>query len=410
MAITVIQQPSGFMPGTNDQWFTATSTQTAQPNFKFYITGTAFYFNGISYTSTVYTYALSNPPDSILRFNAKAIAEDFIKHFVSLTPGSGFQKCENGLVKVVVNIGEYYGATPAIYVGSNITYYAWNGVLSYLDYVNYATTDYVANNGAAFPILNSYPDQRVTTTSRAFLNVLAGGDNVVQKAVITSTDGVSSASGTIGNSFYLTGNWYDSYVALDVSVRTLKVLLGVNFIAVSGTSYTVKLYDNANVLRKTVTFNYTDICTKYHLYQLIYLNKKGGFDHFMFELDSSPSIDVTRTKVKHHPYYDPAATGAQSYTQYTPQVKTLNSSYGDKIKIKTDWLTTDQMVKLEDLITSPVIYLQDLEAPAPYNYTSTFPVDIDQASFEPKNDRRDKLFNLELTVKFSNLNPRQKGV
>lgn len=405
MAITIITTPATHTPCFNDQWFTATSSQTAQANFQFYVTVTVHYHNGTTWTTNVNNEAINTPPDGILRFNARSYGEKYIKHYIPIS-ATGWNRCLNGVLKIVVNVGERYGSTPAVYTGSNQTYYVWNASLTYEQMVGYAASNYVASNGSAFPILNDYPDTKSSTYSQNFLYILAESDNVIQKARITSTDGSSIYTFDITNTLLASGNWYDRYLSLNVSPRYLSVVGGVNWGGVVGTQYSVQLYDNTGTLRKTVVYDYSSVCTQYYRYQLIYLNHKGAFDHFNFELISEEEYDIVSSKVKTTPYSDPSGAGTMTLLNWTQTEKVNNVQVKKSLKLNSNILSEAQSLTLKDLVTSPVVYLQDLDS---NQYTYIYAVNNALTKYKRVRNFNNKVPNLLADVDMSYVNNRQKG-
>lgn len=414
MAITNIKTPATHTPAFNDQWFTSTSTQTAQPNFQFYVVITVHYYNGSSYTSTSYNVPINNPPDSVMRFNAMSYVRNRIKPYTPFNV-TGWQKVVNGIVKVVVNVGERYGTTPAVYSGSNYTYYAWNASLSFkeqgdfLTSGSYLASTYVANNGATFPILNDQPDIRVSQYSQNFIYILCDSDNVISKARVHSNDGATIPTTSffdITNTMLASGNWYDRYLCLNVAPYVMASLGGGNWLAVAGTTYTVDLYDNAGVVRKTVSFNYDDVCSKSDKYQLMYLNKKGATDTMFFELVSEIDWTNEKTEVSHTPYYDLTASGAMEYTirQATKFVTSVKEQKG--MKVRTNWITDAQCTTLIDNASSPITYIQDVNT----SPTIIYPCIIKDGKYRENKKFNSKLHNLETTIEIANTNYRQSGV
>ena len=404
MAITLIQTPATHTPCFNDQWFTATSSQTAQPNFQFYVTVTVHYHNGTSYTTAVDNEACNLPPDNILRFNVRSYGENYIKHFVQYT--TGWSQCLNGVLKIVVNVGERYGTTPAVYTGANTTYYVWNAGLSYNDYAGYAVASYVAVNANPFPILNNYPDTRTNEYSKNFLYILAESDNVISKATIVNNDGVTQTTFDITNTLLASGNWYDRYLRLNVSPYSLAIVGGVNWIAVPGTTYTVQLYNNVGVLKKSINYSYEHVCTKFFRYGMYYLNPKGAFDYCFFEMVSEQDLSIDRTKVKHTPYSDPTASGAMVYTSLTPTTLVYSTQYGKTMKVRSNWLTETQVATLSELIISPVIYLDEVQA----SFAVFYPVINIDSKYKLNKNFNTKMFNLEANIELAHSNNVQKGV
>lgn len=407
MAVTVTQTPFTYNPASNDQFFSASSNQTAQPNFNFYITATVFFNNGAAWTSQNYIERYANGPDGFVRFNARHLTESYIKHLFEYVGISNWRELVNSLIKVTINIGEEYGATPVIYPGVNTTIYNWNASLTFLTMQSggFIQNNYVCQNGSTFPLLNDLPDLKTTSLSVNLINLLSFTDNVITKATITSTDGVSTATFDIANPFFASGNWYDAYIRLNVGPAYLAAIGGVNWIGIPGTTYTVDFYDNpVTVRRKRITLSYTDVCSRYDKYQMIYLNSKGAFDWFIFEMISTSDTRITRTNVRHQPYSDPTLAGIWSYDSLGRTDFTLSTSYQDSIKLNSDWMTAAQLLKLKDLVTSPVVYLQDLTTGLVYAVNNKDTVYIKKRKFN------DKLLNLEINVAFANLEFRQRGI
>lgn len=411
MAITLITTPATHTPAYNDQWFTATSTQTAQPNFQFYVTIIVHYHNGTAYTtSPTFVEPINTPPDGIMRFNARSYAENYIKNFIALSQAS-WSQCLNSILKIVVNVGERYdsGAPPALTVfpGANTTFYVWNASLAFPDFgAAYNQYNYVAVNASPFPILNDYPDIRASEYSQNRLYILAESDNVIKKARVHSTDGFGATFFDIGNPFLASGNWYDRYICLNVSPSRLAALGGAGWLGVPGTTYTIDLYNNAGVVKKSISYSYSDVCSKFFKYQQIYLNTKGAFDTMFFEMVSEEEHEATRTKVSHTPYRDPAGTGAMTY-QPSQATTFINSVKENKsLRIRTDWINETQSPLLKDLVFSPQGYIQEVQGSAVIYYAAN-PA---ESKYARKRHFNGKLFNLETNIELAYSSFRQSGV
>lgn len=409
MAITLITTPATHTPAFNDQWFTATSTQTAQPNFQFYVTIIVHYHDGTAYTtSPTFIEAINKPPDSIMRFNGRSYAENYTKHFIALAQAD-WSQCLNGILKIVVNVGERYdvAGVPTIFAGANTTYYTWNAGLGFTDMgAAYVASNYVATTGSSFPILNDYPDTRCSDYSQNRLYILCASDATITKARVTSTDGMAISFFDIANPFLSSGNWYDRYLCLNVSPSRLAAIGGGGWVGVPGTQYAIALYDFAGVVRKTIIYEYSDVCSKFFKYHQLYLNSKGAFDHCFFEMVSEENYSINRTKVKHTPYYDPAATGAMTYQPSQAESFTYSTEYNKSLIIQTDWITETQSNLLKDLVVSPVVYVQEAQGSA----VIAFAANNTDSKYARKRHFNGKLFNLVCNLDMAFTNYRQKGV
>jgi hypothetical protein len=363
MAITVVQNITAntHVPAYNDQWFTATSSETAQPNFQFYVSVTIYYNNGTSWTTKVYREAINTPPDGFLRFNVKGYTRKFIKNYFPIlaTISNAFSRCTNGALKVKVNIDERYGTTPTIYPGANVTYYVWNASLTDMEMYTYSQNNYLSNNGATFIPLNDLPDNRILHYSQGALYFLCASDNVISKAEVVNNDGMTQLSFNITNPLIASGNWYDRYISFQLNPSYLAAAGGANWIAANGTTVTINFYDNANVIRYIYRFVYNEICTKFYNYNVIYLNKKGGFDYKNFELVSEDNYNIEKTKMITNHYEDSSATGYNNIFPWNASQKTNTVQLQNSLTLNTNWLSDSQITALLELVSSSVVYLQD---------------------------------------------------
>jgi hypothetical protein len=126
-------------------------------------------------------------------------------------------------------------------------------------------------------------------------------------------------------------------------------------------------------------------CTLYDKYRICWMNRMGGYDYFNFNLDSKRVIDVART-------------------EYT---KTLSRSYavgdrGDQViatradityLINSDWITEEDSIWLESLITSPDVYHLDI--------LNKLPIMVLDTNYETKTYLRNQIFNMQLNFRYA---------
>ena len=74
MAITITHKPQTIAPGFNQLMFRATSTQTAQPNFNYYVTVNV---DGVALTPM----PLPARPTGDLILDIKPLVRDYLKHY-----------------------------------------------------------------------------------------------------------------------------------------------------------------------------------------------------------------------------------------------------------------------------------------------------------------------------------------
>lgn len=126
-------------------------------------------------------------------------------------------------------------------------------------------------------------------------------------------------------------------------------------------------------------------CTLYDKYRICWMNRMGGYDYFNFNLDSKRVIDVARS-------------------EYT---KTLSRDYavgdrGDQViatradityLINSDWITEEDSIWLESLITSPDVYHLD--------GLNKLPIMVLDTNYETKTYLRNQIFNMQLNFRYA---------
>jgi hypothetical protein len=118
-----------------------------------------------------------------------------------------------------------------------------------------------------------------------------------------------------------------------------------------------------------------------------YLNKLGGFDVFNFNKNTINEIDIERKQFK-----APLPIG---YSK-TDRLKTnYNTTINDKITINSDWISEEESLLLEQLATSPIIYLER----SPTDFVA---VNILNSSYEIKTFLTDrKMFNVTFEIEYT---------
>ena len=154
------------------------------------------------------------------------------------------------------------------------------------------------------------------------------------------------------------------------------------------------------VTSETLTYTIDDACTKNDVLVFHWLNKYGGFDSFAFIRANTQKADITRAN-----YKNPTGTisgSTYSYSAADNQNTVFDTRIKDKIEVLSDWLTDAESVWLEELVTSPEIYLDD----ATYGLVA---VNVVDKAYEKKKAVSYKAFNLKLTFEYSFIRNRQRG-
>ena len=203
--------------------------------------------------------------------------------------------------------------------------------------------------------------------------------------------------------FSTTGSYYLPYFATSTSAVTVVIngststitpavansMLNVN-IAVGATSdYTVVIGG--------VTYNVSVICeTVFKKYVIHFLNQFGGFESMSFHKASKTTNDIERKEWQQLPFRvdSSGVVTVKSGSIMYDQRSTFGVKVMEKLKVSTDLLSDAEYTWLLQLLSSPIVYLEDAG--------TLYPVVITDNSYDQKQYTIDGLNNLELNLEFGN--------
>lgn len=409
MAITLLQSPDAYTPGSNSQRWVASSNQTAQPNFAYTIVITD------NITSTPYTFQYPpHPTTGELIFDGQPFVERFLNHYIPINL-FGWQK-STGIRQITVNIGETYGATPVYHVGANQSYKVWNAVEDYLRFPDYDLDDYVYDaRTQKFTYLSSLIDCNTYSNKSDYLYALTSQAGDFETLVIEcyNSAGVIIGEYNIDNPHEASTTYTDKYLCIDIGYKGLininsgqvTVISGTLPIITSSVAY-YKVYDLSfsitpaqgnQTLLKTVTV----ACErKYDVYTIHYERKNGAFETIHFSKRSEESISTDRTTYKRIPFIH--TTGSSTYSRSTGVEQQLDAGTKRILKLNSDWMTPEAIEVHQEILDSANIYLDD-------SSTLDYPkLKCIQSSYKI-NKGFDKMENISLDFEYSHENRRQRG-
>ena len=358
MALVITQQPLTYMPMGNSQFFSATSTNTAQPNHTYTVVATDIA------SSESRTYQIPARPDGAMVFDAKSFAEQYISTVLTYLP-SGWQKFP-AVKKIRVNVGETYGSTPTYYAGSNIDYYVWNGIVDYLPFVTYAAENYYYD--ASVPYTNTFygitSDITYSLRSSYLMVLNKFGGTALSSIRIRTFNSAGSILGVykIDNPYATPANLSESYVSIDIGHKGLTGISAGLVTVVSGTypimTSSVASYEVSGV--RGVNFdlikNFTVNCeARYTVYTVHFLAKNGGFGTIHFNRISEFNLSKSEQTYKVNP--NQLTSGAYGYAYETAVERQLTVETQAVMTLRTDWLTDEQVNFYEEILDSPICYL-----------------------------------------------------
>lgn len=391
-------------PANNRMLYTLSSTNTAQPNFRYiadiYINGSPDY-NRLE--------VVGHPTYSSGVVDISGIVQTFLdSHPEDNT--TTFKQCGNHVCGFTVQFGEKYGASSGITTYPNITSksaLAFNGVFDEREYLSYDFRSYIVNDSDS-NLLTDCPRIEVTTTDKYCVGYLNTTTNSAKYLRIRTfeADGSFQDEVTILNPYNTVSSNGTRSVDIDVSYAWLTTLVtadlatGTAPFIVSNTSYyTVDLLDSTlTQSTETITVYIVEQCSKSTPVRFKFMNNYGHYDYFTFLGASRKITDIKRSNYKSD-NYKWSASGYLGNSRYrgNTQHQTVLS---DAFTINSDWITEDQSIWLAQLVDSPDVFI--------YDGSDLVSVNIIDSSYETRYEASQQLFNLTVTYKLSYNRKRQR--
>lgn len=195
------------------------------------------------------------------------------------------------------------------------------------------------------------------------------------------------------------------YRRLDIGVGTqnLSNSFGINWASSNYSYYTMTYLQNGVTASETLKYRLKSECSPYssnEWVRVLWLNRQGGWDYFTFTRDVKKSVSITRSEYNRILDWD-YEVGDRGRTIFATKAE-------EQYTIQSNWITDNEAKWLEELMTSPEVYIIGNDSDTYYSGLSTsykLPIIVTQNSYEVKTTMRDKMFNFVLTYKMAyNLN------
>jgi hypothetical protein len=268
--------------------------------------------------------------------------------------------------------------------------YTWNGTRQYLQGDTNFTGQFILAS-ASTDFLTDWPS---STYKPVQLDDYETVSMILQGATnsILYVDTYNS-SNTLLNTYGFTISNSNNYRRVDFGI-------GPKNLSNSGVSFTdvdnYRFYTKYAGVTSSV-FRYYKIdtqCSNYEKVRVTFLNRAGGFDYFNFTLDSKRSVSVSRTEYEQVLAYN-YSVGDRGKT-------ILSQTAEPKMTITSNWITEKESMWLEQLITSPEVFV--LGNSSVLNTAATgykLPIIVTDNSYEVKTYLRNQVFNLQLNFKYA---------
>ena len=395
MAITITQQPQDLTPAYNNQYITAISNQIAIADFKYVVTVE------VNTSGQIYTENILQRPDGYLVFDAQQWVKNYIEHYFNptLSLATPIEVATNKSVAVKIIITEFYSGVLQTANKLTINYNAFDGCLNDKAFANYSFYDYLFNENVGKLFLSKTvntitPDNRLMLGQDLFLHFIQNTAVPINNIIINLQRG-SVIIDTVTIASMPTSTAYNTFVMrLNSTMFTTATPQVGDFIKIA-------FRNAANTVILLYSITLKELCTKYKDYVLYYLDRDGNILFFHFEKLSKINFNkkvnsVTLQKNKLNIAFQ------YKSNSWDREVHNISTIIDSTISLNTDWITEAQSTQLNDLFSSPIVYLWD--------GTEYRPVTITTNSYEEYKLDNESLFNYNVTCSFDTTETRQRGI
>lgn len=337
-----------------------------------------------------------------------------------------FSRQKSNLIKVVVAVYSQYELGGTVFLPLNILgedYAFFNGVQPYEQgSTDFDDTKYLLNDNTKEFLTYTSPtiERKVRLGDYhtfAFLNgkfkragsilSLSSQPNVVS---ITFKDASGSTLGTNtltnntindGSSLFTTTIEDEDLIQgslLYVGVGPANIVNRGGSIPANTVTYTVQAFDGSGSASSAVyTFRLEeDDCKGFETIRLAYLNRLGGYDYYNFTKKSTRTVDTNRGLMKHNPvHFGNVYASRQNFIGGTGVYRSRSVEI---IEANTDYITENEAAALEELFTSPSVYIQDTT-----QTPDTFlPVVVTEKTYTKQTTANDALKQYVISIEKSN--------
>ena len=155
--------------------------------------------------------------------------------------------------------------------------------------------------------------------------------------------------------------------------------------------YTVGVKAGGTARSELLRFNIVDADCVYPLMRLTWLNRYGAWDYFNFSKRSTRMLQITRDEYTKQ--FGTWAGTTYSYAKWERGRKAFNIQAKEQVVINTDYISEANAAWLEELLTSPDVYLMDTD--------NSKPIIITNSSYAIKTVTNDKLIQYTITFEYA---------
>jgi hypothetical protein len=393
--ITIQQSPAKFTPAFNPVYFRISSSNYAQPDFKY--VADVYSDSGQLLASLKYQPQVSgNQPIDIdvSRMLQELVAANYCKLNEVATPdivvpGAG------AIAGYSVQFGEQYNNV----VHANLisfSGYVFNAAMNNKRFAFYDQGAWINKR-----FLTNFPRQIVRKADSMILSILQSDTVVISSFAFQVFDGS-------GTSLY-SANISNPYTSLAAtSNRALHLHCGFSYLQ-ARLGFPLSVYNNAAYYTiappggSAMRVDLYSRCERFQGIRLYFLNEHGGFDSFNFMLIHRYSYTTEKQSYQRQP--ENKRTGYDAVNKrFEALTRNYATKYREQIQMVSDYLTDAESKLLGELMYSPLVYMQ-IDADEYWGTgTALIPVNIKTEQYTVKRTRVDKMFNVEMEIELTHDN------
>lgn len=370
MSISINYEPSPLEHIYNPFYYSVDSTNRTKLNFKYiFDVYCSDALNNGNTNNTIYAGRYKASPDYVTGFGVFSparVLENYVYNycdpFITASTLTNYSQ-----LNILIKYGEEYDSSPSITGATGTTIYsgltssgevhAINSTRQYNE-LHSLLASHDIKLGTNNYYLTDWNPSNIKTIRRNEYEVLSlyTSTGIFQNMLVTTFDSQMNQLGY----YYLPASAHKK-CRFDLPAGTANLdFVSYNQITSTGTLimdtgvtfYNIVVWSGSSTVGKTYHYEIDDTCTRYNAKRLCWLNRWGGYDYFTFTLIDRQYIDIVRnewTKTLAKPDYN---IGDLSRT-----VLYIN---GQKHFILTsDWVNDEESALIQNLFTSPEIYLID---------------------------------------------------
>jgi hypothetical protein len=307
---------------------------------------------------------------------------------------------DTAFVSTSLNPGNVYFSdrTKTLTTGPTYSgYYGFNGRETFGNFIGWTSSVYSipqSPTSSTRDFLTDAPDDFYATPEQdIWLNFFkTPGDTVAVNLKVENSN---------GDIFYTSNVWTNTFDS-----RIGQVAVGPNNIILSGTTsgtgpliksdttyYDVWLQSAASTQLTKKRRIYLDKRCKISDYEILFLDRKGSFLSYAFQLRSKETGTVERES--YNQFLGNISTSGWSYDTTDAGQTIYSVNYDKELELNTNWMNDDMSIFFEQIYTSPVTLLKDTDG----NY---YQVIVQDNGFETHRQNNKILIKKSIKVKFAN--------